>query len=147
MPYNSPMKEILGSFCLFTFLLAGASAQPQSAPVKRVAPKATAAVSGNALFRQYCASCHGTDGKGAGPAAASMKTPPADLTRLSSNNSGKFPDDRVLRILDGAEPVAAHGSPDMPVWGAVIGNMSSNLAMKQTRVHSLLNYIEEMQAK
>ena len=28
---------------------------------------------GRALFRQYCSSCHGVDGKGGGPSAAALK--------------------------------------------------------------------------
>lgn len=41
---------------------------------------ATSIVEGAKLFPQYCASCHGTDGSGDGPAAKSLPIPPADLT-------------------------------------------------------------------
>ncbi len=35
---------------------------------------------GKALYDKNCASCHGTGGKGDGPAAKAMKTKPTDLT-------------------------------------------------------------------
>jgi putative copper export protein/mono/diheme cytochrome c family protein len=35
---------------------------------------------GAALYPQHCASCHGPDGHGDGPAAAALAIPPADLT-------------------------------------------------------------------
>jgi len=35
---------------------------------------------GKAAYDKYCASCHGVDGKGKGPAAASLKDPLPDLT-------------------------------------------------------------------
>ena len=47
--------------------------------------------SGKEMFASYCAVCHGTDGKGNGPAASAMKTPPADLTLLAQKNGGKYP--------------------------------------------------------
>jgi hypothetical protein len=48
----------------------------------------TAAVStgeggpGRILYLTYCQGCHGLGGRGDGPAAASLRTPPPDLTRL-----------------------------------------------------------------
>ncbi len=35
---------------------------------------------GKALYQAYCISCHGPQGRGDGPAAASLPVPPADLT-------------------------------------------------------------------
>jgi copper resistance protein D len=40
---------------------------------------AAAVVAGTAVYRQNCAVCHGADGKGDGPAAASLPIKPADL--------------------------------------------------------------------
>lgn len=41
---------------------------------------ATAIVVGAALFPRHCAACHGSDGRGDGPAAAGLPVPPANLT-------------------------------------------------------------------
>ena len=72
------------------------------------------------MFREYCAACHGSAGKGNGPAAAALKAVPADLTTLSARNGGKFPDVRVRRYIEGLDEIAAHGSRDMPVWGKAL---------------------------
>ncbi len=71
---------------------------------------------GRELFRTYCASCHGAFGAGNGPAAASMRRTPPDITGIALANGGVFPTDRMRRIIDGRE-VEAHGDRDMPVWG------------------------------
>src|SRR5713101_3052138 len=49
----------------------------------------------------YCAVCHGTDGKGGGPAATALKVPPTDLTLLSKNNGGKYPALKVTGAIHG----------------------------------------------
>ncbi len=115
--------------------------------VKMVPVKPTASVTGKDLFRQYCAVCHGTDGKGAGPAAAAMKSRPTDLTQISRDNHGKFPEDKMMRLLQGQDSVTAHGTEDMPVWGTAFNNMSPNLELTQTRLHALVQYLEDLQAK
>ena len=48
------------------------------------------AASGKETYTQYCASCHGADARGNGPAAIALKTPPPDLTTLSNRHGGKF---------------------------------------------------------
>ena len=75
----------------------------------------TSVASGRDLFVAYCASCHGKDGKGKGPAAASLKTPPPDLTTLAQRNDGKFPKARVMETISGEAAMSAHGSREMPV--------------------------------
>ncbi|MDR3698316.1 MAG: cytochrome c [Candidatus Sulfopaludibacter sp.] len=115
--------------------------------VKKVAAKPTVAVAGKDLFREYCAVCHGTDGKGGGPAAAALKSAPTDLTQISKRNNGTFPEERMMRMLQGQEAVTAHGSQDMPVWGGIFNNMTPSLAMKQARLHGLMQYLEDLQAK
>src|SRR5271165_5224392 len=72
--------------------------------------------SGKAMFKQYCAACHGTDGKGRGPATASLNTRPADLTALTRNHGGKFPFDYVANVLRFGPGFSAHGSSEMPTW-------------------------------
>lgn len=77
------------------------------------------AAQGRPTFRVYCASCHGTEARGDGTLAAYLTVPPTDLTRLSKNNKGVFPKERVRMMIDGRERVRGHGSPDMPVWGDI----------------------------
>lgn len=72
--------------------------------------------SGRQMFKEYCAACHGADGKGRGPASASLRVPPADLTTLSQRYAGNFPVKYVTHVLRFGPGVSAHGSGEMPVW-------------------------------
>src|SRR3954452_2973136 len=58
-------------------------------------------VAGAATFNAYCTVCHGPAGKGNGPAAKALKTPPADLTLIAKKNNGKFPDATVRMHISG----------------------------------------------
>lgn len=71
---------------------------------------------GRALFRTHCATCHGADAKGQGPLAGALVLQPVDLTALAVRNGGDFPLQRVLKRIDGTDPLVSHGSP-MPVYG------------------------------
>ena len=123
-------------------------AQGTSPQVKHAPAPQTSAASGKEMFNAYCASCHGSDAKGDGPAAAALKSKPADLTALARNNGGKFPTDRVMSILRGQATVTAHGNLDMPVWGPVFWRMSQgHPAEMQQRITNLARYVESLQTK
>ena len=130
-------------------LVAGSlGAAAQDTTVKHVPAKATSAASGKQMYTSYCAACHGSDGKGGGPAASALKVPPPDLTALSKNNNGKFPTYHVASVLHGESTTTAHGSKDMPVWGPVFLSMSQgHPAEVQQRVANLTTYIESLQEK
>jgi mono/diheme cytochrome c family protein len=122
-------------------------AQPKTT-LQHVTVKPTSAASGKEMFTSYCAVCHGSDGKGGGPAASALKTPPADLTMLSKNNGGKYPAMKVSSVLRGTSDLTAHGSKDMPVWGPLFSSMSGGHESEvQQRVANLTHYIESLQAK
>ena len=74
----------------------------------------TVAASGKQTYMQYCASCHGSDARGDGPAASVLKTPPPDLTTLAQRHGGKFPNEYVFDVLRFGTRFVAHGSSDMP---------------------------------
>jgi mono/diheme cytochrome c family protein len=116
--------------------------------IKHVPVKSTSPVSGKDMYKAYCAVCHGTDGKGGGPAASALKNPPADLTLLSKNNGGKYPSLKVSATIRGESALPAHGSKDMPVWGALFWSMSGGHEGEvQQRTANLSRYIESLQAK
>jgi mono/diheme cytochrome c family protein len=110
-------------------------------------------------YVRSCASCHGEMGKGDGPAAKSLAKPPADLTKLSQNNSGVFPIARVYDVIDGRLQVIMHGTREMPVWGDVFRSelmarvpresMSPELrdAMVRVRILMVIEYISKLQGK
>lgn len=109
--------------------------------------------------REYvsrCAVCHGERGKGDGPLNASLKTPAPDLSKIQKNNVGVFPFDRIYRVIDGREVVAAHGPPDMPVWGSGITvNLTTGFRVNPKQRESyvrgliiaLIGYIYSLQGK
>lgn len=128
----------------FSFSISG---QEKGKKVEKAPMAATSATSGKEMFRSYCAACHGQEGKGDGPAAAALKVAPANLTQLSKNNGGKFPDMHVAQVLRSGS-AAAHGSTDMPVWGPLfLRTSNSQDAIVQMRIANLTKYIESLQEK
>lgn len=75
------------------------------------------AMSGEQLYVRFCASCHGTTGRGDGPVSSSLKIEVPDLTLIARRAGGMYQRDRIEKIIDGRYIVAAHGSRTMPVWG------------------------------
>ncbi|MBF6560189.1 MAG: cytochrome c [Candidatus Binataceae bacterium] len=114
-------------------------------------------ISGPLQFRQYCASCHGMDGKGDGPVAASLKKKPADLTMLSKNNGGVFPTAEVHDFIDGTKTAAGHGTREMPLWGdafmtrtgkeAAMGAAPLTQEEVNAKINRLVRYIKTLQVQ
>jgi mono/diheme cytochrome c family protein len=116
--------------------------------IKKVPIQPTSSASGKEMFNSYCAVCHGSDGKGGGPAASALKVPPANLALLSKNNGGKFPSNHVASVLGGEADLSAHGNKEMPVWGPLFRKLSQgNEAEVQQRIANLTKYVESLQAK
>ena len=103
-------------------------------------------VAGPDLFRAYCASCHGSDAKGHGPAASALKTRAADLTRLSRDNGGRFPDARVRKTIMGDDVIASHGSREMPIWGPIFHQVEEDVDRGNVRLENLVKYLESIQS-
>jgi mono/diheme cytochrome c family protein len=138
---------ITGVLLLFAFA-ARANEQNAGTVVKRVPMKSTSPASGHAMYKAYCAVCHGENGKGEGPAASALKVPPSNLTLLGKNNGGKFPSAQVNSAIRGTAHVTAHGSKEMPVWGQLFWDIShGDESQVQLRVRNLTDYIESLQQK
>lgn len=107
--------------------------------------------SGRVLYRRYCASCHGLDGKGDGPVAVTMKDGPTDLTTLARRAGGRFDERQIIAIIDGRKLVAAHGPRDMPVWGAIFDQELEEQAYTEytvlLRAQILTDYLRSLQVK
>ncbi|HEX3322328.1 MAG TPA: c-type cytochrome [Terriglobales bacterium] len=141
-------RKLLGcAIVLAAALVAGAQEQSQKV-VKHVPIKPTSAASGEEMYNTYCAVCHAKDGKGNGPAAEALKVPPPDLTQLSKKNGGNYPSLKVSAIIRGEQSLPAHGTKDMPVWGALFWKMSQGHESEvQQRIANLNKHIEGMQQK
>jgi len=103
-------------------------------------------------YEVACLSCHGVEGRGDGPMAKSLRTAPADLTKISKANNAKFPVRRITEIIDGRAIVAAHGERAMPVWGhryrqaAEPDERSGEIELRARRqINALVRYLETMQ--
>ncbi|HVJ08609.1 MAG TPA: cytochrome c [Acidisarcina sp.] len=139
-------KHVLVFAMAALFLPAIFGMAQQQDSVKKVPVKPTSPVSGKEMYGAYCATCHGTDGKGNGPAAAALKTHPTDLTMLAKNNGNKFPQDHIVSVLRFGSELPSHGSVDMPVWGPVLHSMNrSNSAEEQQRISNLTRYLKTIQ--
>jgi len=105
-------------------------------------------IRGPALFKAHCAACHGSDAKGAGPMAQSLKVKVPDLTRIAVRNGGKFPLARVERIISGEDQLpAAHGTREMPLWGPIFSEIAWDQDLGRVRVDNLARYLAELQTK
>jgi mono/diheme cytochrome c family protein len=131
-----------------TFAAAQQAPEKTAPTVKHVPITSTSANSGKEMFNSYCAVCHGKDGKGNGPAASAMKTPPTDLTTLAQKNGGKYPASHVAAVIHGQAMTPSHGSQDMPVWGPLFSSISQGHdSQVQQRIANLVSYTEGLQAK
>jgi mono/diheme cytochrome c family protein len=115
-----------------------------SAQTKAAGSRNGAVVKGQKLFMQYCATCHGSDGKGQGPVAAALKEGPPDLTLIQAPGE-KFPYNRVETVIEGEKAVTAHGSKKMPVWGPIFRKTSGEL-QSHADIYALVKYIESIQS-
>ena len=134
---------------LGTLVVATSLCPAQEKPVVKKSPiKQTSPASGKEMYTQYCAPCHGIDGKGGGPAASAMKAPPTDLTQLAKKHDGKYPANSVASALKFGSGPGAHGSAEMPVWGPLFQSLDKyhDTAVQQ-RISNLVSYIETLQAK
>jgi mono/diheme cytochrome c family protein len=80
-------------------------------------------------YEDFCAKCHGEDGKGNGPAAATLNPKPRDYTDCKTM-AGKSDDELFKVISEGGE--ASGMSPDMQPWGGTISD---------EEIHELVKYV------
>ncbi len=134
---------------IFSALLVMAcAATGQNNPaVRKASTQPTDGPSGRQTYQYYCASCHGENAKGGGPAAAALKTPPTDLTKLAKENGGKFPYEYVGGVVRFGKPISAHGSPDMPVWGPIFNMVDYDEMTIRKRIKNLCEYLASLQEK
>jgi mono/diheme cytochrome c family protein len=125
------------------------AAEPPGGAARPSQPADVAGVSGAYAYRAHCASCHGAAGKGDGPLADGLRYHPADLTRIAQRHGGSFPAEKMVRIVDGRDPLKGHGGPDMPVWGDAFKNADTNYDDRVVRekIRSIVEYLRTIQVK
>ncbi len=104
-------------------------------------------------FDENCASCHGKDGNGHGAALYVIpEIKPSDLTKLTKNNGGVFPAERVYQSIDGRTGIPAHSRIDMPFWGTTLQQPGKEFspeseAKVKVRISNMVSYIKSLQEK
>jgi mono/diheme cytochrome c family protein len=107
---------------------------------------------GRILYLTHCEGCHGVAGDGRGPAAASLRIPPADLTRLWERYGAPLDRERLAQYIDGRMLASFHGPREMPIWGdeffedAPPGAPSVE-ASKRRLIDVLIEYLETLQTR
>jgi mono/diheme cytochrome c family protein len=106
-------------------------------------------VSGSAVFKTYCAVCHGKEAKGDGPLSGSLRFTPPDLTLLAKRNGGTYPSDQVFRMIDGRKPLKGHGGPDMPIWGDAFKGTADGFSEEKVKakIDALVDFLKSIQEK
>ena len=114
-PFRSPRwRRSAGALALIALAAGPAAAAEKPEP-------SLLATSGERLYVQHCAVCHGSSGRGDGPFGGILRTAPADLTTIAARNGGAFPDAEITRFVDGQFVPPAHGTRQMPIWGRWLG--------------------------
>ena len=75
-----------------------------------------------------------------------LSTLPTDLTVLSKENGGSFPETAVYNIIDGRRAGDFHGQ-EMPVWGERFRELEDDEDAIDMRISNLIKYIESIQVK
>jgi mono/diheme cytochrome c family protein len=148
---NMNIRGGAAAICVALLIAVPGSAQSQETGIQPDSNADTTrlieSIAGPALFKAYCATCHGSDGKGNGPMTEWLKVKPPDLTHIDMR-AGGFPLARVQRIISGEENMkAGHGTREMPVWGPIFSQVAWDQDLGRVRVYNLSKFIEKMQQK
>ena len=104
---------------------------------------------GDEVFNELCAACHGTGGKGEGPAVSALDKGVPDLTFLAASNGGTYPHKGVEIMIYGQSRTITHGTIDMPPWGEQFMYAGPGTFPRQAfareQVHALATHIESLQ--
>jgi mono/diheme cytochrome c family protein len=144
---NLMLKQLLLTAAVITLAAnlgyADQSRSKVTIQVGRVTP-----TSGKQMYASYCAPCHGVDGRGHGAVAANLKTAPSDLTMLSRQNQGKYPDVHIMAVLQDGTAIQGRRSAEMPVWGPILGKMNKTTPEERLlRICNLSRYLDTIQTK
>jgi mono/diheme cytochrome c family protein len=155
------VNNYVGVVLAGTLLLAASSAmlggkgggeeqEKQRKEIKKVPVPYSKPESGAQMYQDYCAACHGKEGKGDGPVIEFLKAPPPDLTTMAHRNGGKFPGESVTTTLLFGTDKHPHGTSDMPVWGPLFRSLQGSKVTDpviKLRIANLTSYLESLQSK
>jgi mono/diheme cytochrome c family protein len=103
---------------------------------------------GQEVYDQLCAVCHGTDGKGDGPAAQALANPVPDLTQLGTGVNAKYSNAQLKHIIAGRSRTVHEDIVGMPLWEVEFQYVHRNwngqprTSYARSKIHSLTEYVE-----
>jgi mono/diheme cytochrome c family protein len=104
--------------------------------------------SGQEMYGQYCAGCHGSGGQGQGPAAHYCTVSPANLALLAKKNRGVFPAKHVSQVLHYGTGKRPRGQGYMPVWEPLLQSMNADKpGTTEIRIANLTEYVRTLQER
>ncbi len=121
--------------------------QTKDKTLKVVPPPYSQPDSGKQMYKDYCAACHGMEGKGNGPAVEFLKAPPPDLTIMGKGHDDMYVTNHVRTVLRFGTENKAHGTLDMPLWGQMFNALNNNDAVVTLRISNLCEYVQSIQQK
>jgi mono/diheme cytochrome c family protein len=144
------MKKLIQILGTVLFIISASTAVGEV--VIKTAPlewRDIANMNGDEVFNELCTVCHGTGGKGDGPAVSALNKGVPDLTVLAASNGGTYPHKGVERMIFGNSRTLTHGTVDMPPWGeqfmyAGPGTFPRG-AYAREQVQTLTTHIESLQ--
>ena len=110
-----------------------------------------AGMDGAQMYGTLCASCHGIDGKGDGPAVPALEKAVPDLTHLASQDHGYLNHARIEMIIAGKNRELAHGEIGMPQWEDQFKhvrfgwNDHQRSAFARRKINALADHVETLQ--
>lgn len=142
------MKMVLALVSAAMVFGAGVTQLPSDRAKDAESGRLIASIDGPALFQAYCAVCHGSDARGQGPMAASLKVASPDLTRIAERHGGVYPEALVESIIAGDKPLpGGHGTRAMPVWGPIFSQVAWDQDLGRLRIHNLSTYLRRLQQR
>jgi mono/diheme cytochrome c family protein len=135
------------ALCL-ALLLAPPLAARAEEPRPPLSEKLNASHPGYDEYQQYCASCHGVFADGNGVVVPVLTQKPTNLRQLTARYGSPLPKQKLVRTIDGSEPILAHGTREMPIWGRrlyeqIPGPMPDS--RQRGAILTILDYLESIQ--
>ncbi|MDO5630964.1 MAG: cytochrome C [Paracoccus sp. (in: a-proteobacteria)] len=130
-------------------IVAGTAALAMAAVIAACAPDQQMTTA-RSDYMNLCAGCHGTTGKGNGPAAAGQNPRPADITTIAARHDGEFPRLQVMSHIYGY--TMGRSESPMPQFGDLLEGRTvmydagdGRETPTPQRLVALMEYVERMQ--
>lgn len=139
-------KLVLAALLLVPFICSAQSQKNSASPDRDAQVRVP--IEGPRIFQYRCASCHGSDGRGHGPASITLKHAAPNLTLISQRNGGKFPYQQVKEIIEGTQQSPlARGYRQMPIYGPIFHEVEADQDWGEVRLDAITKQVESIQQK